>query len=76
MIGDWNCDGIATPALLQPALGLVAVYESWPEPGGSIPPAATASAPDATDLERVDHDECHRLRIIEPNGSRFFTPET
>lgn len=76
VIGDWNCDGIATPALLQPAHGLVAVFDSWPEPGGSIPPAATASAPDATDLERVDDEECDRLRIIEPTGSRFFTPET
>ena len=76
VIGDWNCDGIATPALLQPAHGLVAVFESWPEPGGSIPPAATAPAPDATGLERVDDEECDRLRIIEPTGSRFFTPET
>ncbi len=76
VIGDWNCDGIATPALLQPGPGLVAVFESWPEPGASIAPTATASVPDAIDLERVDHEDCHRLRIIEPDGSRFFTPET
>jgi hypothetical protein len=35
-IGDWNCDGLATPALLRSSTGEIFVFESWPAPGERI----------------------------------------
>ena len=28
-LGDWNCDGIATPALFRPSTGATLYYDSW-----------------------------------------------
>lgn len=76
VLGDWDCDGIATPALLQRASAIVAVFDEWPEPDSTVLPTATAPAPGATDLEAIEHDGCDQLRIIVPDGSHLFTPET
>lgn len=76
VLGDWDCDGIATPALLQRGSAIVAVFDQWPEPDSTVLPTATAPAPGATDLEAIEHDGCDQLRIIVPDGSHLFTPET
>jgi serine/threonine protein kinase len=75
ILGDWNCDGTPTPALLQTRLGRVAIFPAWPEPNGSLDPTATMRVAGATDLQRVDVDGCDQLRIIYPRGSTLFTPE-
>lgn len=31
LVGDWNCDGTATPALLRPTTGEVFVFQRWVE---------------------------------------------
>ncbi|MEY2460209.1 MAG: serine/threonine protein kinase, bacterial [Acidimicrobiaceae bacterium] len=28
-LGDWNCDGVATPALVRPSTGATLYYDSW-----------------------------------------------
>lgn len=28
-LGDWNCDGIATPALVRPSIGARLYYDTW-----------------------------------------------
>jgi hypothetical protein len=28
-LGDWNCDGIATPALFRPSTGATLYYDTW-----------------------------------------------
>jgi hypothetical protein len=75
VLGDWDCDGVRTPALLQRRDGTVAVFDGWPDANASRPAAATASVPGATGLEAVDQDGCDQLRILEPTGSSLFTPE-
>lgn len=76
VLGDWDCDGVATPALLQRSEAMVAVFDEWPDHGSTVSPTAMAPAPGATGLETVEHDGCDQLRILEPDGSRLFTPET
>ena len=69
VIGDWNCDGVATPAIARPGTGQVAMFDRWP------PPEATISESDASarrvvddligvELERGDGPgACDRLRV-------------
>jgi hypothetical protein len=28
-LGDWNCDGVASPKLFRPSTGTTLYYESW-----------------------------------------------
>ena len=69
VIGDWDCDGVATPAIARPDTGQVAMFDRWP------PPEATISESDASarrvvddligvELERGDGPgACDRLRV-------------
>lgn len=69
VIGDWDCDGVATPAIARPGTGQVALFDRWP------PPEATISESDASarrvvddligvELERGDGPgTCDRLRV-------------
>lgn len=69
VIGDWDCDGVATPAIARPGTGQVAMFDRWP------PPEATISESDASarrvvddligvELERGDGPgACDRLRV-------------
>ncbi|UDY35789.1 hypothetical protein [Dermatobacter hominis] len=54
-VSDWDCDGIATPAVLRPSTGTVHVFDGWATPG------ATATA---TEVGRVDG----AVSIASPDG--------
>lgn len=43
-LGDWNCDGRATIALVHPDTGAVSFYASWP-PTRAVLPSRTATVP-------------------------------
>ncbi|WP_428119770.1 lipopolysaccharide kinase InaA family protein [Candidatus Poriferisodalis sp.] len=44
-VGDWNCDGRSTLALVRPRSGLAAFYESWPRSARSVVPARIVTVP-------------------------------
>jgi len=71
--GDWDCDGTATPALLRPETGEVAVFAAWPDADASIAPTATTVVEGATDLSLTD-EPCPILRATTATGSRLITP--
>ena len=75
VLGDWDCDGAVTPALLRLDDHTVAMFDRWPEPDATVAAQASSVVPDAVGLEAVEEGGCHRLRVIEPTGSLFFTPE-
>lgn len=75
VLGDWNCDGVDTPALLEFATHQVAVFARWPPPGGSLAADATVIVAGASRLTAEPVADCDRLRIIHPQGSTLFTPE-
>ncbi|MDW3218093.1 MAG: hypothetical protein R8F63_05720 [Acidimicrobiales bacterium] len=81
VMGDWDCDGEPTPAVLVRATGEIARFASWPAPGGSVFADDLISDADAIALEvvagaSVDGDACDRLRIIRSAGSSFFPEDS
>lgn len=67
-LGDWDCDGTATPALLRPASGEVFVFPRWSldEP---LEVPATTVVPDASGISAGDGD-CPELVVRTPEGER------
>ena len=60
-VGDWDCDGVATPAVLRPSTGELFTYDDWGDDrtarrAGSSPGARTIAAVDS------DGDGCDELR--------------
>jgi len=76
VVGDWNCDGESTPALLQHSTGIVAVFDSWPEPGQRQSPRFTTVATDAQRLVSESVGDCDLLRARGPYGSSIITQES
>jgi hypothetical protein len=67
LLGDWNCDGIDTPAVYRATLGAVQYFDVWPSEGSPsyLPnrsePAPPAAAPE---LSAGDgHDVCDRVVV-------------
>ncbi len=75
VLGDWDCDGEPTPALLQPSTGQVAVFTSWPAPGGSLDPQVLQPVLDATSLAVERVGECDLLRAHGSYGSTLIETE-
>lgn len=70
--GDWNCNGTATPAVLRPETGEVAVFDRWPEAGVTIEPSRLVVVEGAIALN-AEGVRCPALRISTPMGSRLLT---
>jgi hypothetical protein len=49
-LGDWDCDGTATPAVLRPMTGEVFVFATWPGAGREVTVDPIARHQGATDL--------------------------
>jgi len=61
-VGDWDCDGRRTPALLHG--GALSVFDSWPGPGGELKGRQVAVSPGATGLTVVaGPDGCERASL-------------
>lgn len=63
VVGDWNCDGTPTPALLRPAAGVVWRWGDWE----GRPEAAQAAA-GAAQLRVEAHGPCDRLVVLDAAG--------
>lgn len=79
VIGDWDCDGEATPAIAQTSTGQVVLFDRWPSPGATIS-ESDASARRVVDdligveLERADESGgCDRLRVHTATRSHLLT---
>ena len=64
-VGDWACDGRATPALLRPGTGEVFVFRAWAARGRAITVRPTTRVARAASIEasKPDEDGCSELRI-------------
>lgn len=67
-IGDWDCDGRSTPAILRPTTGAVFVFASWTTVSGALEVAASALHAGATNIEAVERGGCHDLILIDSTG--------
>ena len=73
VVGDWNCDGKSTPAILQAATGRVAVFNGWPGIDGTLMPTFNGISSDATSIMADHLDSCDILRAVGPYGSTIIT---
>ena len=64
-VGDWDCDGRRTLALLQG--GGIAVFDTWPAPGAELRGRHVSAPPGASELAAVaDPDGCERPALRRP----------
>lgn len=74
VVGDWDCDGTRTPAVLRPTTGDIAVFDRWPEPYRSIEVASSWVVDDAQELTADTGSGCDRLRVHTTDESRLLDP--
>lgn len=68
-LGDWDCDGRATPGTYRPATGVVTLYGSWPGEGPGLAPDTVRSSPADGGAEVVaGPDGCDDLRPTPPRS--------
>ncbi len=72
-IGDWDCDGDATLATLDPSSGSLTFFEEWPQ-SGSTRAVAADRMPGAVDLRARSSGDCHELLIV--HGDHIDTYES
>jgi hypothetical protein len=71
VLGDWDCDGGATPAVLRLETGEVFVFSAWAAASSAVVVPRIARVPDATDLRvEPDADGCAVLLAERADGSR------
>ncbi len=66
-VGDWDCNGTPSPALLRPASGEVFVFDGWVDDGVRRVGPLTV-VPDAVDLQAMPAGPCHTLVAIDDQG--------
>ncbi len=69
LLGDWDCDGTATPALLRPGTGEVFVFEAWASDGPLVvEPVVQVPAADAL-VSEVSAGGCPSLVVRTVGGN-------
>lgn len=71
-IGDWNCDGRATVALVEHDSGRVYLFADWAGAGHdiSVPPVTTVPRAVAVASHDLDGDGCPSLVVTDAAGER------
>jgi eukaryotic-like serine/threonine-protein kinase len=69
-VGDWDCDGAATVALVERATGRVFLFDRWAGPGEDVSAASSAVVPAPTGIEVVGDQACDVLVVTDADGTR------
>lgn len=69
-VGDWDCDGTATAAVLRPSTGEVFVFDRWIASGDELTVAAAAIVDGGTAVVARDDDGdgCAELAVTRAGG--------
>jgi hypothetical protein len=74
-VGDWDCDGLSTPAVVRPGTGSIWAFSHWAlEDQDVVASAAGATAPGAVSAVAVgtggdtDDHACHDLELADATG--------
>jgi hypothetical protein len=77
-VGDWDCDGLATVALVHRGSGEVFLFDGWATGGAEASATSLGTVPGAEAVEAVDASEgvdgCRRLVVIDADGDRTEVP--
>ncbi len=75
-VGDWDCDGVSTPAVVQPATGAVWTFPRWAKGDEEVVASAeTVTAPGAVSAAAVPAapegqvPQCHALALTDATGT-------
>jgi tRNA A-37 threonylcarbamoyl transferase component Bud32 len=69
-VGDWDCDGAATVALVERASGRVFLFDRWAGPGEDVSVASSAVVAEPTGIEVVGDQACDVLVVTGADGTR------
>lgn len=72
-LGDWDCDGVATPAVLRPATGEVFVFPEW-SLDDAVEVAPVDVVPGATGISAGPGGACPSPVVATPDGARPVDP--
>jgi hypothetical protein len=67
VVGDWNCDGLATPAVFRPSTGSVFAYDAWARHGAPAVAHTLGRAPGAVGIRPAE--ACGAPRVEWPDGT-------
>lgn len=67
-VGDWDCDGFPSPAVLRPSTGEVFVFNDLASGDVTRRADALTVVPDATDLAAVPSQGCDALMVLDDAG--------
>lgn len=70
LLGDWNCDGVDTPALLTAAEHALYVIDEWPR-DGSLEARHVTTVPNATRAEVERGASCDRIALETDDGEEL-----
>ncbi len=78
-LGDWDCDGTATPAVLRGGSGELWVYDRWAELGHDVGATLAGVVPTAVSARTVttspDATGCDRIEVVHPDDrTTIVTP--
>lgn len=63
LLGDWDCDGTASPAVHRPATGQLWRFDAWPETAVPLAPAVVSTV--AADVAVRRSGGCDQLVVVE-----------
>lgn len=67
-VGDWDCDGVATPALLRPSTGKVFAFDRWASESDPSTAEQIGTIDGATEFEPSD-GRCGAPRVVASDGT-------
>lgn len=67
-LGDWDCDGSPSPAVLRPESGEIFVFDGWVEGDEIRRVEALTVISDASDLAPIPSADCDTLVVIDRSG--------
>lgn len=75
VVGDWDCDGSATPAVVRPGTGEVWLFPRWAGPGEDVPAELAAVVPEAVSATTVERPPtapataCDHIEVVDRAGT-------
>ena len=74
VLGDWDCDGRATPAVLRPETGGLWVFSRWAGAGEEVAATLAGVVADAASARTVEPPDssapgCDRIEVLHPDAT-------